>query len=95
MIDTEAGPPPRLSAVDNRLEDPAGREVVLRGVSFADPFFLADERLSKHFCESDVAELATRWNANIIRVPIHPGLWQRAKLHPSLAIDLAMSGLMP
>lgn len=77
VIDDDTGPPPRLIAVENHLEDPAGREVVLRGVSFADPFFLADDRLTNHFCEADVAELATRWNVNIIRVPIHPGLWQR------------------
>jgi endoglucanase len=67
--------PPRLRAEGNRIVDPAGREVILRGVTLADPYFLADERLTNHLCEADFYVLSREWKAGIVRIPIHPGLW--------------------
>ncbi|MDP6776194.1 MAG: cellulase family glycosylhydrolase, partial [Candidatus Latescibacteria bacterium] len=48
-------------------------DVVLRGVATVDPYFLhRRERVSR----SDFAVLARDWNAGIVRLPVHPDLWQ-------------------
>ena len=47
--------------------------VLLRGVAVIDPYFLhRQENVSR----SDFAILARDWNADIVRLPVHPDLWQ-------------------
>ena len=68
--------PLRLHTEGSRIVNAAGEDVVLRGVSLADPLFLADQSLSNHLCEADFYVLARDWGASIVRVPIHPDLWK-------------------
>ena len=49
-------------------------QVVLRGVAVIDPYFLRRENVSR----SDFAVLAQDWNADIVRLPVHPDLWERS-----------------
>jgi cysteinyl-tRNA synthetase len=66
----QEGPPP-LRVEGARVVDPAGKEVLLRGVSMADPSMLGKEWKKDHF------ELVVRaWKANCVRVPVHPGHWK-------------------
>ena len=80
-------PPPRLYVVGNQIQNEDGENVVLRGVAIADPFFLADPRLYNHFIADDYSILAKVWGANIIRVPIHPELWEWDKEYVEKYLD--------
>lgn len=63
---------PRIYTEENRLA--AGGEVIrLRGSSIADPYYL--DMNDDHFSEEIFATLED-WNANVVRVPVHPGWWQ-------------------
>jgi endoglucanase len=82
--------PPRLHTVGSSVVDERGREVVLRGVTMADPFFLADPGLSNHFCEADFSVLAAQWKAGIVRLPVHPDLFQHDPSYMERLLDPAV-----
>jgi endoglucanase len=63
---------PFLRVDGNRFVDEAGETVVLRGVSFSDPDWL--EPRGQWNREYFVA--ARSWNANVVRIPVHPGRWR-------------------
>lgn len=65
---------PWLRVEGNRIVDEDGSVRILRGVNIADPYFLVWEN---HFTEADFAELSKNWNVEIIRIPVHPGLWKK------------------
>lgn len=59
-------------------------DVVLRGVAVVDPLFLhAGRRGGTHALDV----LASEWNVDVIRVPIHPGLWQWRRDYLSAFVD--------
>lgn len=67
-----SGSLPQLRVDGNQFVDPAGNQVVLRGVSFSDPDRL--EKAGKW--NREYFEAARSWNANVVRFPVHP-LWWR------------------
>jgi hypothetical protein len=56
----------------NRFVNESGETMVFRGVSFSDP-----DRLEQagHW-NREYFEAARAWNANIVRIPVHPGRWR-------------------
>lgn len=56
----------------NHFVDAAGRPVVFRGVALADP-----DRLAKngHWTRRTFEEVRA-WDANIVRLPVHPAAWR-------------------
>lgn len=63
---------PQISVEGNRFVDPEGQTVIFRGVALADPAELAGRgQWNRRYFEE-----AAAWNANIVRVPVHP-LWWR------------------
>ena len=64
---------PQLSVEGNRFVNPAGQTVVLRGLALADPAeLIAKKQWSRRYFEQ-----AKSWNANVVRVPVHPADWRR------------------
>lgn len=63
---------PRVRVEANRFVDPAGRTVVFRGFSVADPDRL--ERAGQW--GPGLFEEARRWGANVVRLPVHPRTWR-------------------
>ena len=63
---------PLLHVEGNRLADPSGQTVVLRGVSFSDPDKLEREG---HWNAAYFREAAS-WGANVVRFPVHPRAWR-------------------
>ncbi len=47
---------------------------VLRGVAVIDPYFLHRQ---ENVARSDFAVLAQDWKVDVVRLPVHPGLWQQ------------------
>jgi hypothetical protein len=68
-----AGSLPRVRVEGNRFVGPDGTPVVFRGLSFSDPDRL--ERLGR-WNRSLFEEARLRWNANVVRLPIHPSAWR-------------------
>jgi endoglucanase len=69
------GAEPRMSLIrveGNRLVDEAGETVVLRGVSFSDPDWLEP----RGQWNREYFAAARSWNANLVRIPVHPGRWR-------------------
>lgn len=66
-------PPPLIRVAGNRLVDPGGATVVFRGFSFSDPDKLAREG---HWNRALFHQARARWNANIVRLPVHPSAWR-------------------
>jgi hypothetical protein len=66
-------PPPLIRVVGNRFVGPGGETVRFRGFSFSDPDKL--EREGK-WSRALFQEARTRWNANIVRLPVHPAAWR-------------------
>src|SRR5688572_22987084 len=64
---------PRLSIEGNRFIDPSGKTVVLRGVATSDPAAL----LEKGQWGRRYFEKAKEWNANVVRIPVHPADWRK------------------
>jgi endoglucanase len=61
-------PQPRIRVEGNRFVDEAGRTVIFQGVNIEDPHDLAlESNWSRGLFEAIAA-----WNANIVRVPVHP-----------------------
>jgi lysophospholipase L1-like esterase len=63
-----------LHVEGNRIVDDKGPAVILRGVSIEDPYFL--KYVENRLVEEDFAVLSADWHVNVVRVPIHPELWQ-------------------
>src|SRR5687768_16373213 len=59
---------PQLSVQGNRFVNPAGETVVLRGLALTDPAAL----IQKGQWNRRYFEAAKSWNANVVRVPVHP-----------------------
>jgi endoglucanase len=68
-----ADPPPRIRVEGNRFVGPDGETVALRGFSFSDPDKLAREG---HWNRALFEEARNRWNANVVRLPVHPAAWR-------------------
>jgi endoglucanase len=67
-----AAPLPQLRVEGNRIVDESGATVVLRGVSFSDPDRL--ERAGQW--NRALFQAAKDWNANVVRLPVHPSSWR-------------------
>lgn len=64
---------PRIAVQGNRFVNPAGETVVFRGLALADPAALLDRgQWSRRYFEE-----ARKWNANVVRIPVHPTDWRR------------------
>lgn len=63
---------PRISVDGNRFVNEAGEPVVFRGVAMSDPQALLDRGQwgRRYF------EVAAEWNANLVRIPVHPKSWR-------------------
>jgi endoglucanase len=64
---------PFVRVEGNRFVDESGRTLVFRGVSIADPDRL--ERIGK-WNKTLFEVLKKDWNANIVRIPVHPQAWR-------------------
>jgi hypothetical protein len=73
---------PALRVDGNRIVDPEGRTVVLRGVSSSDPDKLARDG---HWDRAYFQEAAA-WGATVIRFPIHPRAWRERGEAATLAL---------
>lgn len=64
---------PLIKVQGNSFVDDRQRVIAFRGVNIADPDkILRDKRFDKrHF------EVIKSWNANVIRVPVHPSAWRK------------------
>jgi len=56
----------------NRFVNESGETVIFRGVNIRDPHNLESEG---HWTRAHFEE-ASRWGANVIRLPVHPGAWR-------------------
>lgn len=65
--------PPPIRVEGNRFVGPGGETVMLRGFSFSDP-----DRLDRagRWDRALFEEARVRWNANIVRLPVHPAAWR-------------------
>jgi endoglucanase len=79
---------PRVGVNGTKLVDDHNNIVRLRGVSIADPYYLA--HYDYHFSEGIFAELSD-WNINVVRVPIHPGWWQAEEDYSRKYLDPVVS----
>ena len=59
-------------------------DVVMRGVAVIDPYFL---RAATRRGTDALNILADEWNVDVIRVPIHPDLWQRYRDYLPAFVD--------
>lgn len=62
----------KLSVEGNRFVNAEGETVVLRGVSTADPYALEQRGVWGR----GYFEAIREWNANVVRVPVHPKFWR-------------------
>ena len=76
---------PRLSTYENKLVDEDNNIVTLRGVAVHDPCHLELSGYDPPF-ENIFAELSS-WNINVVRVPIHPGLWKAVENYAQEYLD--------
>jgi hypothetical protein len=64
---------PRIQVDGNRFVDPNGATVVFRGFSVSDPDKLEREG---QWNRALFEEARSGWNANIVRIPVHPAAWR-------------------
>jgi hypothetical protein len=74
---------PRVRVEGNRFIGPDGGTVMFRGVSFSDPDRL--ERVGQ-WNRGLFEEARIRWNANIVRLPVHPAAWRERGEEAYLAL---------
>lgn len=79
----QAAPPPLIRVEGNRFVGPEGATVMLRGFSFSDPDKLDREG---HWNRALFDEARTRWNANVVRLPVHPAAWRERGEEAYLAL---------
>jgi hypothetical protein len=78
---------PLISVKGNRFVDPTGAPVLFRGVSIADPDFLAERGQWKRELFVAVRDLG----ANLVRIPVHPAAWRsRTPAAYTLLLDQAV-----
>jgi len=64
---------PAISVQGNRFVNPQGETVVFRGLALSDPGELAKKgQWGRRYFEE-----ARKWNANVVRIPIHPADWRQ------------------
>jgi endoglucanase len=64
---------PLISVQGNRFVNPRGETVVFRGIALSDPASLQERgQWGRAYFEA-----ARSWNANIVRIPVHPGSWRQ------------------
>lgn len=63
---------PRIRVEGNRFVDDRGNPRVFQGLALSDPYHL--ERQGKW--NRDYFEAAKRWNADVVRIPVHPVWWR-------------------
>lgn len=71
---------PWLHTEENKLVDENGKAIILRGVAIEDPGY----GLGRGLNERDFVELTQNWKVNVIRIPVHPDLWEQ---NPSYTTD--------
>ena len=64
---------PKIRIEGNRFVNPKGETVVLRGLALSDPAHLQ----RKGQWGRPYFEAARSWNANVVRVPVHPSYWRQ------------------
>lgn len=65
---------PQISVGGKYFVNPDGEMVIFRGLALADPYVLnRDGQWNREHLEE-----AKRWNANIVRLPVHPEYWRAA-----------------
>lgn len=63
---------PLISVDGNRFVNEAGETVIFRGISAADPFVLQEHgNWNRRYFEAIAS-----WNANLVRIPVHPAWWR-------------------
>lgn len=64
---------PQISVDGNRFVNEEGETVVFRGLALVDPANLLERgKWSREYFEK-----AASWNANVVRVPVHPDVWRK------------------
>jgi endoglucanase len=65
---------PRIRVEGNRFVDEEGNTRVFRGLALSDPFHLDRQgQWTRAYFEA-----AERWNADVVRIPVHPVWWREA-----------------
>lgn len=73
---------PRISIEGNRFVTPDGAPFVFRGVATSDPAVLIERgQWSRGYFEA-----IKHWNANVVRIPVHPADWRRLGVDGYLAL---------
>lgn len=74
----------RLRVAGNKIVDDACREVLLRGVTVIDPYFLTEfEKIDERFFKN----LKAQFNPGIIRIPVHPDLYEHSPNYLEKYVD--------
>jgi len=64
---------PLIAVSGNHFVNPAGQTVVFRGLALSDPAELQKKgQWGRRYFEE-----AKKWNANLVRIPVHPADWRR------------------
>lgn len=64
---------PVIAVSGNHFVNPAGQTVIFRGLAMSDPAELQKKgQWGRRYFEE-----ARKWNANIVRIPVHPEAWRR------------------
>jgi len=64
---------PLISVAGNHFVDPQGKKFVFRGLAVTDPASLIERgQWSRRYFEE-----ARKWNANVVRIPVHPSEWRK------------------
>jgi hypothetical protein len=74
---------PRILVDGNRFVDPDGATLVFRGVSVSDPDKLEREG---QWNRALFEEARSGWNANTVRIPVHPAAWRERGEEAYLAL---------